>query len=119
MLAALVLIPSNTCAAHFCSCFADCLGHSLRSQSWSACNCAHLSNAPKHVQELDDGQAAILRVMEQLDSRKDEILARTFRDVSAAFENVFSELVPGGHGVLKMIHNTMEDSPDPYIGVIF
>lgn len=69
------------------------------------------------VQELDDGQAAIVRVMEQLDSRKDEILARTFRDVSAAFEDVFKELVPGGHGALKMIHNTIEDFPEPYIGV--
>ena len=49
-----------------------------------------------------------------LDSQKDEVINRTFRDVSAHFKQDFKELVPNGSGKLitKMAHDEGEGMSD-------
>lgn len=50
--------------------------------------------------ELDKSQKAIEDLIQTLDQRKDEAIERTFRQVSKAFTQVFSKLVPQGSGRL-------------------
>jgi structural maintenance of chromosome 3 (chondroitin sulfate proteoglycan 6) len=53
--------------------------------------------------ELDGGETAIRQLIEVLDQRKDEAIERTFKQVQAYFEEIFSELVPGGKAKLIMV----------------
>lgn len=50
--------------------------------------------------ELNKGKQSIQRLIELLDQRKDEAIARTFKQVGKAFQEVFKKLVPAGHGRL-------------------
>ncbi|KAJ8609091.1 hypothetical protein MRB53_039290 [Persea americana] len=50
--------------------------------------------------ELDTSQASIRELIDVLDTRKDEAIERTFKQVSREFANVFSQLVPAGKGRL-------------------
>ncbi|RZC53641.1 hypothetical protein C5167_012493 [Papaver somniferum] len=53
--------------------------------------------------ELDAGDDKIKELIQVLDHRKDESIERTFKGVARHFREVFSELVPGGHGFLVMM----------------
>ncbi|KAL5117014.1 Structural maintenance of chromosomes protein 3 [Pleosporales sp. CAS-2024a] len=50
--------------------------------------------------ELDTSRKSIENLIAVLDQRKDEAIARTFRQVAQAFQEVFLELVPIGQGRL-------------------
>jgi structural maintenance of chromosome 3 (chondroitin sulfate proteoglycan 6) len=52
--------------------------------------------------ELDRSEGKIRELIQALDMRKDEAIERTFKGVAKHFRDVFSELVPGGHGELVM-----------------
>ncbi len=53
--------------------------------------------------ELEKGKESIQELVEVLDQRKDEAIQRTFKQVSKAFAEVFTKLVPAGHGRLKIL----------------
>ncbi|KAL6707659.1 Structural maintenance of chromosomes protein 3 [Coniothyrium glycines] len=57
--------------------------------------------------ELDKSRKAIENLVDVLDQRKDEAIARTFRQVAQAFKEVFQELVPVGQG--RLIINRLSD----------
>ena len=50
--------------------------------------------------ELDKSAASIEELIDNLDMRKDEAIARTFKQVASNFEEVFEKLVPAGKGRL-------------------
>jgi structural maintenance of chromosome 3 (chondroitin sulfate proteoglycan 6) len=54
----------------------------------------------KRREELDKSQASIEELIQVLDTRKDEAIERTFRQVSKDFAEVFEKLVPAGRGRL-------------------
>lgn len=60
----------------------------------------------KRRKELDASQASIEELVEHLDRRKDEAIERTFKQVSREFSNIFSKLVPAGHGRLVIQRRT-------------
>lgn len=51
-------------------------------------------------QELEKAKESIQSLVEVLDQRKDEAIERTFKQVSKAFSEVFTKLVPAGRGRL-------------------
>jgi len=53
--------------------------------------------------ELDEAESSIKTLIEHLDHKKDEAMERTFKGVAKFFQQVFSELVPGGSGKMKML----------------
>ncbi|KAJ4332830.1 Structural maintenance of chromosomes protein 3 [Ascochyta clinopodiicola] len=57
--------------------------------------------------ELDSSRKSIENLIGVLDQRKDEAIARTFKQVSVAFKSVFQELVPIGTG--RLIINRKSD----------
>ena len=57
--------------------------------------------------ELDHSRKSIENLIAVLDQRKDEAIARTFKQVSKAFRDVFQELVPIGTG--RLIINRRSD----------
>ncbi|UPX10484.1 Structural maintenance of chromosomes protein 3 [Ascochyta rabiei] len=57
--------------------------------------------------ELDSSRKSIENLIDVLDQRKDEAIARTFKQVSVAFKSVFQELVPIGTG--RLIINRKSD----------
>lgn len=54
----------------------------------------------KRRAELDSSQKSIEDLIQVLDTRKDEAIERTFKQVSREFANVFEKLVPAGKGRL-------------------
>lgn len=52
--------------------------------------------------ELDRGRAAIEKLVQHLDHKKDEAIRRTFASIAHHFTHVFAELVPGGKATLVM-----------------
>ncbi|KAK4230871.1 chromosome segregation protein sudA [Podospora fimiseda] len=54
----------------------------------------------KRRKELDDSQGSIEALIEHLDQEKDEVIERTFKQVSREFSSIFEKLVPAGHGRL-------------------
>lgn len=50
--------------------------------------------------ELDKAQDSIKELVEVLDTRKDEAIERTFKQVSKEFASIFERLVPAGRGKL-------------------
>ncbi|XLR27648.1 hypothetical protein S83_055548, partial [Arachis hypogaea] len=72
----------------------------------------------KRQAELDAGDEKIRELISVLDQRKDESIERTFKGVARHFREVFSELVPRGHGHLVMMkkkdggHDDDEDDED-------
>ena len=50
--------------------------------------------------ELDKAQSSIQELVEILDTRKDEAIERTFKQVSKEFASIFERLVPAGRGKL-------------------
>lgn len=57
--------------------------------------------------ELDTSRKSIENLIDVLDQRKDEAIARTFRQVARAFQEVFTQLVPIGQG--RLIINRKSD----------
>ncbi|KAI4953082.1 hypothetical protein J4E86_006621 [Alternaria arbusti] len=57
--------------------------------------------------ELDTSRKSIENLIDVLDQRKDEAIARTFKQVAAAFGEVFQQLVPIGRG--RLIINRKSD----------
>lgn len=57
--------------------------------------------------ELDTSRGSIENLINVLDQRKDEAIARTFRQVAQAFQEVFQQLVPIGQG--RLIINRKSD----------
>lgn len=53
-------------------------------------------------EELTSDNSSIQNLVDSLDAKREEAILRTFRGVSHHFQEVFSELVPGGVGVLIM-----------------
>ncbi|KAK5946694.1 Structural maintenance of chromosomes protein 3 [Knufia obscura] len=53
--------------------------------------------------ELEKGKKSIANLIDVLDQRKDEAIERTFKQVSRAFSQIFSKLVPQGSGRLIII----------------
>lgn len=58
--------------------------------------------------ELDSSRKSIENLIDVLDQRKDEAIARTFRQVAQAFGEVFQQLVPIGQG--RLIINRRSDA---------
>ncbi|XLU44507.1 hypothetical protein S245_039321, partial [Arachis hypogaea] len=57
----------------------------------------------KRQAKLDAGDEKIRELISVHDQRKDESIERTFKGVARHFREVFSELVPRGHGHLVMM----------------
>lgn len=53
--------------------------------------------------ELDASGESIQDLIETLDTRKDEAIERTFKQVSKYFSETFEKLVPAGRGKLRML----------------
>ncbi|XP_020962796.1 structural maintenance of chromosomes protein 3-like isoform X2 [Arachis ipaensis] len=73
----------------------------------------------KRQAELDAGDEKIRELISVLDQRKDESIERTFKGVAWHFQKVFSELVPGGHGLLFMMKKKEgghDDDEDDEVG---
>ncbi|KAL4336784.1 hypothetical protein AHAS_Ahas12G0044800 [Arachis hypogaea] len=72
----------------------------------------------KRQAKLDAGDEKIRELISVHDQRKDESIERTFKGVARHFREVFSELVPRGHGHLVMMkkkdggHDDDEDDED-------
>lgn len=56
--------------------------------------------------ELDSSDASIRELIDVLDTRKDEAIERTFRQVSREFAAIFERLVPAGKGRLVIQRRT-------------
>ena len=69
------------------------------------------------MQELQEAEGAIQKLMNSLDQQKDSCLQRTFKDVSLAFKQVFHDLVPGGEGNLIMAMEKEDSGQKVYTGV--
>jgi structural maintenance of chromosome 3 (chondroitin sulfate proteoglycan 6) len=54
-------------------------------------------------EELDVSGESIQDLIETLDTRKDEAIERTFKEVSKYFSETFEKLVPAGKGKLRML----------------
>ena len=59
--------------------------------------------------ELEKAKESIQELVEVLDQRKDEAIQRTFKQVSKAFAEVFTKLVPAGRGRLTI--RRKQDAP--------
>ncbi|KAK4502164.1 hypothetical protein PRZ48_005589 [Zasmidium cellare] len=57
-------------------------------------------NLENRRKELDNSDASIRELIDVLDTRKDEAIERTFKQVSKEFASVFERLVPAGKGRL-------------------
>lgn len=53
--------------------------------------------------EINESREAIQNMMKQVDEKKEEILAQTLVQVDKHFREIFSELVRGGSGSLRML----------------
>lgn len=53
-------------------------------------------------QDLENSSESIQKLISTLDQRKDEAIARTFKQVSMGFSKIFEKLVPAGRGSLVM-----------------
>lgn len=60
---------------------------------------------------MDRDNEKIQELLDNLDTKKDEAILRTFQGVSKHFSEVFEELVPGGEGKLVM-RTTLDKSTD-------
>mmetsp|Transcript_4427 Transcript_4427/g.13512 ORF Transcript_4427/g.13512 Transcript_4427/m.13512 type:complete len:1245 (-) Transcript_4427:26-3760(-) len=60
--------------------------------------------------DQDTADASIKDLIQVLDNQKDEAIARTFKQVSKYFSEVFSELVPNGEA--QLIMQTRMDEPE-------
>ncbi|PSN72562.1 RecF/RecN/SMC protein [Corynespora cassiicola Philippines] len=60
--------------------------------------------------ELDASRSSIEKLIDTLDGRKEEAIARTFRQVSKAFSEVFVQLVPAGVGRLVIQRKSDRDA---------
>ncbi|KAG4101938.1 chromosome segregation protein sudA (DA-box protein sudA) [Neocallimastix lanati (nom. inval.)] len=75
--------------------------------------------------ELDKSAQSIANLINVLDQRKDEAIARTFKQVSKYFSEVFEKLVPAGRGQLIMLKrapneiNESQDKENSYIDQYF
>jgi structural maintenance of chromosome 3 (chondroitin sulfate proteoglycan 6) len=73
--------------------------------------------------ELEASQKSIRELIEVLDQRKDEVIERTFKQVSKNFSEVFEKLVPAGTGCLVIqrkhdLSNTDDNQAvENYVGV--
>ncbi|KAJ9068068.1 Structural maintenance of chromosomes protein 3 [Entomophthora muscae] len=63
-------------------------------------------------EELDQSEKDIRDLIAILDQRKDEDVARTFRQVAKEFADIFEKLVPAGQGKLVMLRRTDGDLDD-------
>ena len=52
---------------------------------------------------MDVSGESIQDLIETLDTRKDEAIERTFKEVSKYFSETFEKLVPAGKGKLRML----------------
>lgn len=62
--------------------------------------------------ELDTSRTAILTLIDHLDTKKDEAIERTFKQIAQHFSAVFSELVEGGKGTLVIQTRRVEDETE-------
>lgn len=62
--------------------------------------------------ELEKAKASIQNLIEVLDQRKDEAIERTFKQVSRAFSQIFTKLVPAGAGRLIIQRKSDKRGPD-------
>merc|ERR1712137_1541522 len=60
--------------------------------------------------ELDTSRKSIENLIDVLDQRKDEAIARTFKQVASAFGEVFQQLVPIGRGRLVINRKSDRDA---------
>ncbi|KAJ9131682.1 Structural maintenance of chromosomes protein [Pleurostoma richardsiae] len=67
----------------------------------------------KRREELDESQKAIYELIDHLDREKDEMIGRTFKQVSKAFAEFFERLVPAGHGRLVIQRRMDRRGQDP------
>lgn len=54
------------------------------------------------VEDLKRTRKDLLDIVRQIDSRVEQVLTEAYRDVSAAFDQVFTRLFPGGEGKLVL-----------------
>ncbi|GAM20114.1 hypothetical protein SAMD00019534_032890, partial [Acytostelium subglobosum LB1] len=66
-------------------------------------------------EELDESLKAILSLIETLDAKKDEAIARTFSGVGKHFSDIFKEMIPGGSAslVIKRSFDADEEGEEP------
>ncbi|XP_076939698.1 structural maintenance of chromosomes protein 3-like [Bidens hawaiensis] len=68
----------------------------------------------KRLQDLDAGDDKIKELVSILDQRNDEYIESTLESVAKHFQDVFSELVQGGHGSLIMMKKDDGEPADNY-----
>ena len=69
-------------------------------------------NLLKRQREINEGDESIRELIDHLDSKKIEALQRTFKQVQKNFKDVFSELIPGGEGSLRMVRASEDAGAD-------
>ncbi|CAJ1429225.1 unnamed protein product [Effrenium voratum] len=57
----------------------------------------------RRKEEIDTGESAIAEAIQQIDEQKEEAVLQTLRRVNGHFQQVFTEMVPGGVGKLRVI----------------
>ena len=66
-------------------------------------------------QDVEKGEASIAEAIQQIDAQKEESVHQTLRKVNSNFQQVFSEMVPGGVGQLHVTRQgqgeTQESEP--------
>mmetsp|Transcript_29228 Transcript_29228/g.51119 ORF Transcript_29228/g.51119 Transcript_29228/m.51119 type:complete len:1213 (-) Transcript_29228:46-3684(-) len=62
-----------------------------------------LADLRRRKEAIDAAEAAIKGALERIDTQKEATLLQTLRRVNEHFQQVFSELVPGGMGKLRVV----------------
>ena len=73
-------------------------------------------------EQIEAGEAAIAEAIQQIDAQKEESVHQTLRKVNGNFQQVFSEMVPGGVGQLHVArregNSSTQESQEPGLGDI-
>eukprot|EP00928_Gymnodinium_smaydae_P041575 TRINITY_DN28119_c0_g2_i1.p1 TRINITY_DN28119_c0_g2~~TRINITY_DN28119_c0_g2_i1.p1 ORF type:complete len:1256 (-),score=311.72 TRINITY_DN28119_c0_g2_i1:93-3728(-) len=69
-----------------------------------------LSDLTRRKGEIDAGEAAIMEALEKIDEQKEATMLSALQRVNEHFQQVFSEMVPGGMGKLQVIRRSTGSS---------
>lgn len=65
-----------------------------------------LKDLKRRKEDVDAAEASISAALQQIDMQKEATLLQTLRRVNEHFQEVFSELVPGGAGKLRVVRQS-------------
>lgn len=68
-----------------------------------------LSSLRQRKEEIEAGEAAIAEAMQKIDEQKESTILQTLKRVNEHFQQVFSEMVPGGAGKLRVVRQAPAD----------